>query len=161
MNRNEIFWFLGTSGLALVLSLVLFGFEGFKTDAAFDINIHDTYFVIANIHIVPFLLVFTFFTVYLFRAIKHNFKIFTANVILIIATILFIILLGKTIGLLDFISKPTNNTQFMEEKDLVGYVLTILSRSMFILQTGLLVLLAYCGFKTGQNFKSKKNIRSV
>ncbi|SMP00913.1 hypothetical protein SAMN06265375_10141 [Muriicola jejuensis] len=133
------------------------GPDAFKTDTTFDINIYDTYFVIANIQMVPLLGVFTFFIVYLFRTIKRNFKNYTANVILIIATILFIIVLGKTIGILDFFSNPSSNAEFKEDKNPVGDALSILSKIMFILQTGLLVLLAYCGFKTGQNYRAEKN----
>ncbi|MCE2613165.1 hypothetical protein LVD13_09300 [Flavobacteriaceae bacterium D16] len=150
MNRKESFWFIGTVGLVLVLTLVLFGLDGFKSDSTFDINIYDTYFVFANIHIVPLLIVFAFFTVYLLRVIRLNFRNFTVNVILIIATILLILILGRTISMLDFLDKPINDAEFIEDKNPVAVALNNLSSILFIIQTGLLVLLAYCGFKTGQ-----------
>ncbi|MGB5645987.1 hypothetical protein [Muriicola sp.] len=157
MDRKEIFWLVGTVGLVLVLTFVLFGLDGFRADSTFDYNIHDTYFVIADIHIVPLLVVLTFFTVYLFRTIRQKFKNFTVNVILIIATILFVLVLGKTIVLLDLFGKPTINTEFNKDENPVGYALKILSDSMFIVQTGLLVFLAYTGYKTGQNYIAKEN----
>ncbi len=156
MKRKEVFWLIGTLGLVLVLMLVLFGLDGFKTDSTFDINIHDTYFVIANFHLVLLLLVFTFFTVYLFRTIKQGFKNFTANLILMIVIILFIIVLGKAIGMMDFFSTPTNNEIFIEGKNPVGNALSILSKFMLAIQIGLLVSLSYCGFKAGRNYNMEK-----
>lgn len=141
----------------LVLTLVLFGLHGFNPDSTFDINIHDTYFVIANIQMVPLIMIFTFFIIYSFRTIRQSFRNTTANFILIIATILFVIVLGRTIGILDFFIRPTNNTEIISNKNPVGDALTILSHPIFITQIGLLLLLVYSGFKTGQNFKAEKN----
>ncbi|MBT8180511.1 MAG: hypothetical protein KJO53_02870 [Eudoraea sp.] len=157
MKRKEFFWFIGTIGLALIITLVLFGLDGFNPDSTFDINIHDTYFVIANIQMVPLIMIFTFFIIYFIRTIIQRFKNITTNLILIIATILFAIVLGKTIGILDSFNRPTNHTEILIDKNPVGDTLTILSNSIFIIQIGLLLLLLYSGFKTGQNFIAKKN----
>ena len=153
MSRKEIIWLVGTAGLFLVLTLILFGIEGFNINSTFDINIHDTYFVIANVHLVLLLFVFIFFTVYLLRVVRNRFKNITANLILIIVTILVAAVLGKTIGMLDFFSGPPNN------ESVVGNALKIISRILFIVQIGLLVLLAYSGFKTGRNYNAEKNTK--
>ncbi|SFR64121.1 hypothetical protein [Maribacter stanieri] len=153
MSRKEIIWLVGTAGLFLVLTLILFGIEGFNINSTFDINIHDTYFVIANVHLVLLLFVFIFFTVYLLRAVRNRFKNITANLILIIVTILVAAVLGKTIGMLDFFSGPPNN------ESVVGNALKIISRILFTVQIGLLVLLAYSGFKTGRNYNAEKNTK--
>ncbi|MGB2759517.1 MAG: hypothetical protein WBC58_06130 [Maribacter stanieri] len=153
MSRKEIIWLVRTAGLFLVLTLILFGIDGFNSDSTFDINIHDTYFVIANVHLVLLLFVFIFFTVYLLRAVRNRFKNITANLILIIVTILVAAVLGKTIGMLDFFSGPPNN------ESVVGNALKIISRILFTVQIGLLVLLAYSGFKTGRNYNSEKNTK--
>ena len=157
MNRKEIFWLIGTVGLVLVLTLVLFGLDGFNPDSTFDINIYDTYFVIANIQMVPLIMIFTFFIIYFFRTIRQSFRNTTSNFILIIATILFVIVLGRTIGILDFFGRPTNYTEIIGNKNPVGDALTILSNSLFIIQISLLLLLVYSGFKTGQNYKANNN----
>ena len=153
MSRKEIIWLVGTAGLFLVLTLILFGIDGFNSDSTFDINIHDTYFVIANVHLVLLLFVFIFFTVYLLRVVRNRFKNITANLILIIVTILVAAVLGKTIGMLDFFSGPPNN------ESVVGNALKIISRILFTVQIGLLVLLAYSGFKTGRNYNAEKNTK--
>ncbi|WP_339726482.1 hypothetical protein [Maribacter stanieri] len=153
MSRKEIIWLVGTAGLFLVLTLILFGIEGFNINSTFDINIHDTYFVIANVHLVLLLFVFIFFTVYLLRVVRNRFKNITANLILIIVTILVAAVLGKTIGMLDFFSGPPNN------ESVVGNALKIISRILFTVQIGLLVLLAYSGFKTGRNYNAEKNTK--
>ena len=159
LNRKEIFWLFGTAGLVLVWTLILFGIDGFNIDSTFDINIHDTYFVIANVRLVLLLFVFIFFTVYLIRAVRNGFKNITANLVLIIATILVAVVLGKTIGMLDFFSGPPNNESMVDGVNEVGNALKIVSRILFTVQIVLLVLLAYFGFKTGRNYNGKKNTK--
>ena len=72
---------------------------------------------------------------------------------MIIVTILVAAVLGKTIGMLDFFSGPPNN------ESVVGNALKIISRILFTVQIGLLVLLAYSGFKTGRNYNAEKNTK--
>ncbi|MCM4174302.1 hypothetical protein DHD32_22830 [Arenibacter sp. TNZ] len=158
MNRKEIIWLTGTSGLFLFWTLILFGIDGFNIDSTFDINIHDTYFVIANVHLILLLFVFVFFTVYLIRVVRNRFKNNTANLILIIATILLVVVLGKTIGMLDFFSGPPNNDSIADGINVVGNALKIISRILFTVQIVILVLLAYLGFKTGRNYNVEKKI---
>ena len=156
MNRKEIFWLFGTAVLVLVLTLILFGIDGLNIDSTFDINIHDTYFVIANVHLVLLLFVFIFFKVYLIRVVLNGFKNLTANLVLIIATLLIAVVLGKIIGMLDFFSGPPNNDSMADGVNEVGNALKIISRILFTVQMILLVLLAYLGFKTGRNYNTEK-----
>lgn len=156
MNRKEIYWLVGTFVFVLILTLVIYGLDGFKNDSTWDINIHDTYFVIANFHLIPLIFVFTFFVVYLLRTISRNFKNITVNLILMIVTILFVLVLGKLIGMLDFFSGPTNDETITLDKSPVAYAIGIVSKVMFVFQIVLLILLAYCGFKTGRNYNAGK-----
>ncbi|MDO6819459.1 hypothetical protein [Zobellia sp. 1_MG-2023] len=156
MNRKEIFWLFGTAVLVLVLTLILFGIDALNIDSTFDINIHDTYFVIANVHLVLLLFVFIFFKVYLIRVVLNGFKNLTANLVLIIATLLIAVVLGKIIGMLDFFSGPPNNDSMADGANEVGNALKIISRILFTVQMILLVLLAYFGFKTGRNYNTEK-----
>lgn len=143
----------------MILTLVIFGLDGFKSDSTLDINIHDTYFVIANFHLIPLIFVFTFFVVYLLRTTRRKFKNITANLILMIVSILFVLVLGKLIGMLDFFSGPHNNENVALDKSPVTHAIGILSKVMFVFQIGLLILLAYSGFKTGLNYNVKKNTK--
>ena len=156
LKRKEIYWFVGTIGLFLILTLAIFGLNGFQTDSTLDINIHDTYFVIAHFHLVLLLFVLVFFTVYLVRTIKRNFKNVTANLILMIATVLLVLVLVKIIGMLDFFIGPNGNGAFVKEKNPIGNVLAPIAKLMFAFEIGLLLLLAYCGFKTGLNYNAEK-----
>ncbi len=140
----------------LVLTLILFGIDGLNIDSTFDINIHDTYFVIANVHLVLLLFVFIFFKVYLIRVVLNGFKNITANLVLIIATLLVAVVLGKIIGMLDFFSGPPNNDSMADGVNEVGNAMKIISRILFTVQMILLVLLAYFGFKTGRNYNAEK-----
>ncbi len=73
-----------------------------------------------------------------------------------IVTILFVLVLGKLIGMLDFLSGPHNNETVTQDKSPVEHVIGILSKVMFVFQIGFLILLAYCGFKTGRNYNAEK-----
>ena len=73
-----------------------------------------------------------------------------------IVTILFVLVLGKLIGMLDFFSGPTNKETITLDKSPVAYAIGIVSKVMFVLQIILLILLAYCGFKTGRNYNAEK-----
>ncbi|MBM1104554.1 hypothetical protein JQC67_00245 [Aurantibacter crassamenti] len=156
MNKKEIFWLVGTIVIVLVLILIFFGIDGFNINSTFDINIHDTYFVISNIHLIFLLSVSLFFTIYFIRTIRNRFKNMTVNLVLIIATILFTIALGKTITMLGFFSGPTINVSIVESENVVKNGLKVISQILFTVQIALLVLLAYFGFRTGRNYNSKK-----
>jgi hypothetical protein len=73
-----------------------------------------------------------------------------------IVTLLFVLVLGKLIYMFDFFSGPHNNETVTQDNRTVGQFIGILSKVMFVFQIGLLILLAYCGFKTGQNYNAKK-----
>jgi len=156
LRRKEIYWLVGTIGFVLIMTLAIFGLDGFQTNSTLDINIHDTYFVIAHFHLVILLFVFVFFTVYLIRTIKRNFKNITANLILMITIVVLILVLFKIIGMLDFFIAPNGNGTFAEQKNPIGNILAPISKVMFAFEIGLLVLLAYCGFQTGRNYNAGK-----
>ena len=78
---------------------------------------------------------------------------------MIIATILVIVVLGKTIGILDFFNRPINNESLVDGANVAGNVLKIISRILFGFQIILLVMLVYFGFKTGRNYNPKKNTK--
>ncbi|WP_405381933.1 hypothetical protein [Maribacter sp. LLG6340-A2] len=150
MKNKEIYWIVGTFVSVIILTLAIFGLDGFKSDSNIHINIYDTFYVIPNVHVVILLSVFVFFTVYLIRTVRNLFKSIMANLVLIIATIVFVVVLGKTIGMLDLFSGPPNNESLAEN------TLKIISHILFTAQLVLLVALAYFGFRTGQNYYIEK-----
>jgi len=79
----------------LIFNLLIFGIDSLLADSTLDINIHDTYFVIANFYLILILGVLVFFCLYLSRAILEKFKNLTANLILIISTIVLILILNR------------------------------------------------------------------
>lgn len=149
----------------LILNTLMFGIDGLKTNATIDINIHDTYFVIENIHFILFLAVFVFFVIYLIRALCRNFKNLTANLILMISTILLILVFMGINSILEVFIQQTSgwtiypplsggeieSTVQSDKNNSSG--LDILSNLLFYTQIILLVFLTYCGFKTGRNYK--------
>ncbi|WP_343914754.1 hypothetical protein [Aquimarina litoralis] len=161
MKRKEIFWLIGTAIFALILNFCLFGVDGFKSESVTDINVHDTYFVIADFHFIILISVLIFFGIYLIRVLKRNFKNLSANLILIIATILFSIVMDGVSTIVDTFAQLTNGWTIYPT--LAGEVepkpknsennFGIIFSIIFVFQILLLILLAYCGFKTGLNYK--------
>lgn len=146
----------------LIMNFVVFGTDGFKSDSNVDINIHDTYFVIANIHFVLLFSVLILFGVYLFRTLKRNFKNLTANLILMISTILLILVLIGIDSIVDALIRQTSSWtiypplsagQSIPEIEPKENNLEILSSALFLIQIISLIFLTYCGFKTGRNYK--------
>ncbi|WP_281847724.1 hypothetical protein [Olleya namhaensis] len=162
MKKKELFWFIGTTILVLILNTLIFGINGLNADTTLDINIHDTYFVIPNYHFILLLAVLVFFGVYLVRTLRSNFKNLTANLIVMIATLLLILVLIGFDSILDaFITQTTSWSIYPPlsagevEQDIKPKEnnLGILSSALFYTQIVLLMFLAFCGFKTGQNYK--------
>ncbi|WP_299316017.1 hypothetical protein [uncultured Aquimarina sp.] len=162
MNKNETYWLIGTITLVLILNLAIFGIDGFKFESVTDINVHDTYFVIPDFHFIILISVLMFFGIYLIRVLKRNFKNLTANLVLILATILFSIVMDGVSTIVDTFAQltagwtiyPPLSTGEVEPKlqnseNNFGIIFSII----FVFQILLLILLAYCGFKTGLNYK--------
>ncbi|MCB0745061.1 MAG: hypothetical protein KDC67_14225, partial [Ignavibacteriae bacterium] len=135
-------------------------------DSTLDINVHDTYFVIANFHFILLLGVLVFFGIYLIRTLRRNFKNLTANLILMISTILLVIILNGISAIVEnFIQQtsgwtiypPLSAGEVIEQKiETKENNFEILSSVLFYTQILLLIFLAFCGFKTGLNYKKKK-----
>ncbi|WP_299276411.1 hypothetical protein [uncultured Psychroserpens sp.] len=164
MKKKEVYWFIGTIALILVLNLVVYGINGFKSEAVIDINIHDTYYVISNLHFTVLTAVFICFLVYSIRSLREHFKNLSANLILILSTILLIVVLNGIGSMVDsFIQQdsgwaiypPLSATNLEQSPGNTagkhGSLLTII----FISKIVLLVFLPYFGFKTGQHFKTE------
>jgi heme/copper-type cytochrome/quinol oxidase subunit 1 len=166
LRKKEIFWLIGTTILVLILNTLIFGFDGLKTDSTLDINVHDTYFVIPNYHFLLLIGISIYFVIYLIRALRRNFKNLTANLILIIATILLSIVIGGISTIVDNFAQlfsgwsiypPLSAGEGMEhvEQEIKPKEnnFGILSTVLFYTQILLLIFLAYCGFKTGRNYE--------
>lgn len=155
MRRKEIFWLIGTIVLVLILNMLILGIDGLKSDTTFNINIHETYFVIPNFHFTLLLGVLVFWGVYIIRALHKSFKNLTVNLILIISTILLILILNG----ISVIIENSNQLTSLSTNEGIGQFETkengfsILLSVLFYIQILLLVFLTYCGFKTGQNYK--------
>jgi len=165
-KKKELFWFIGTIIFVLILTFLIFGIEGLKSNSAFDINIHDTYFVLTNFQFILLFGVLIFFGVYLVRALRRNFKNITANLILIISTILLLIIVSRISTIAEnFIQQTYNWTiypplstdegieQIEQEINPRENPFEVILSGLFYLQILLLIFLAYCGFKTGLNYK--------
>lgn len=165
LKKKEIFWFIGTTILVLILNTLIFGINGLNAEATLDINIHDTYFVMPNYHFILLLGVLVFFGIYLVRTLRSNFKNLTANLIVMIATLLLILVLIGLDSILDaFIRQTTSWSIYppLSAEEVKQDIkpkennLDLLSSALFYTQIVLLMFLPFCGFKTGQNYKPNK-----
>jgi len=151
LKRKEIFWLIGTVILVLILNFSLFGVDGFKSESVTDINIHDTYFVIANIHFILLLSILIFFSVYLIRMLRQNFKNLTANLIFIISGLLSIWILTGIISIINSYIGVTKTTEY--NLPVTNNMFDNISTVLYSLQIIIVGLIAYSGFKTGRNYK--------
>lgn len=157
MRKKETFWLIGTISFVLILIIGIFGIDGLKSDAVTDINVHDTYYIIANIHLIIPLISLVFFGIYLIRMLRRNFKNLTANLIFMISDITLILILTFLISLVNSIQEIPGSTEYPAWSDgLVkdaengwNTVFYILSGIQFIL----IILLTISGIKTGLNYK--------
>ncbi|WP_166966812.1 hypothetical protein [Yeosuana marina] len=157
MRKKETFWVIGTISFVLILILGIFGIDGLKSDAVTDINVHDTYYVIANIHlIIPFISL-TFFGVYLIRMLHRNFKNLTANLIFMISDITLILIFTLLISFVNSIREIPGSTEY---PPLSGGIVENAGNGwnnayniLLIIQLILIILLTISGIKTGLNYK--------
>ena len=158
MKRKETFWLIGTISFVLILILRIFGIDGLKSDAVTDINVHDTYYVIANIHlIIPFISL-TFFGIYLIRMLRRNFKNLTANLIFMISDITMILIFTFLISLASSLREIPGTTIYpplsgIPNIEQAGNGWNNAYYIFLCIQLILIILLTISGIKTGLNYK--------
>ena len=158
MKRKELFWLVGTLLYVLIVSVVFFGINIFKVNYTIDINVHDTYFVMASYHFLFLFGTFVFFFVYLARMLRRNFKNLAANVVFIFSNLLLIVIMTYIISLVAELTEYDSYTEYppLSADSVVqkGNRFGILSNVFVLIQVVLIVLLTYSAFKTGKNYKT-------
>ncbi|ARN71143.1 hypothetical protein BST91_05505 [Nonlabens tegetincola] len=157
MKKREKFWLIGTLSFVLILILWIFGISGLRSDSVTDINIHDTYYVIANIHLIIPMVTLIFFGVYLIRMLGRNFKNLTANLIFMVSDITLILIFTFLISLVNSIREIPSSTEY---PPLSGGIIENAGNGwnnayyiLLIIQLILIILLTISGIKTGLNYK--------
>ncbi len=166
MNKKEIIWLAGTVLLVLIINLTVFGIEGLKDNSTVDFNVHDTYFVIANIHVILLVAVSIIFLVYLIRVLSRRFRNLTANLILMISTILLILVSLGISSIIESLMEdttgwtiyaPVGTEAASSESELANNNLTFLSQFLFYSQLALLIFLMYCGYRSNRSYQRISN----
>lgn len=159
-----MYWFIGTIVLILILNFIFFGSDAFSADTTIDLNIHDTYFVIANMYFVLPLSIFLIFGIYLVRTLRSNFENLTVNIILIISITLLILVITTTNSIISVliqqnagwtINPPLSAGVVDHDIEPNENYLGVLKNATYGTQILLLILLTFCGFKTGLNYKRR------
>ena len=156
MKKKETFWLIGTISFLLILILLVFGIDGLKPESVTDINVHDTYYVIANIHLIILMATLIFFGIYLIRMLRRNFKNLTANLIFMISDISLILIFTFLISLVNSIREIPGSTEY---PPLSGGIVENAGNGwinayyiLLIIQLILIILLTISGIKTGRNY---------
>ena len=140
----------------LILILWIFGINGLKSDSVTDLNVHDTYYVIANIHLIIPMVTLIFFGVYLIRMLRRNFKNLTANLIFMISDITLILIFTFLISFVNSIREIPGSTEFPPLSDGIvenaGNGWNNAFYILLIIQLILIILLTISGIKTGRNY---------
>mgnify|MGYP003666286580 CR=1 FL=1 len=163
MYKREIYWILGTLCSVLILIYSIFGVDGLQNDAVTTINSYDTYYVIANIHLICALVTFIFFVVYLIRMLHNNFKNATVNSIFMISDIVLIVIFTFLISWVNSISS-ISTTSYSPSAGAIdentGNLWYTFECSLISTQLLLIILLAVSSMKTGlHRNKRNKNTR--
>lgn len=162
LRGKELYWLIGTLVHTLILNFAFFGSKGFKMDSVVDLNIHDTYYLIGTIYVAFVLSVFVFFVVYLIRTLHRNFKNMIANIILMGSIMLFILAFTFINSIIAAVIQqntgwsihpPLNAGSIEDQIETKENYLGVLKNVIYGIQILLLILLTYCGFKTGRNYK--------
>ena len=159
MNKKETLWLIGTILFVVVFFFGPSGFKSFDLSGNADINVHDTYFVIPIFHLFILICTLIFFSIYLIRMLRRNFKNLTANLIFIISNITLILIFTFLISFVNSI-KETQST--MEYPPLTDEIVENVRNGwnsvyeiLLIIQLILIILLTISGIKTGLNYKKK------
>jgi len=169
MSKKEVFWLIGSLILAFIFNYMIYHFTKLNKISAFNLNIHDTYFVIPK-YIIAFLIGnLILFCVYLIRTIKNRFNNITSNVILMISSFLLIIIFNKLGVIIESVIQQNSGwtiypplssgidiKQIELEAKLKTNTFNTISYLILIFQTLFIIFLTYCGFKTGIRFQTNK-----
>jgi heme/copper-type cytochrome/quinol oxidase subunit 1 len=88
---KELIWLAVSLGLTMLLGLFLLG-RHFLT-GTLDIHVHDTYFVIAHLHILLPMFLLVTFIVYFTKSFRNSFKRTLSNWILVVTGLILVITL--------------------------------------------------------------------
>jgi len=157
-NRKEIYWLIGTILFILIFNFTLLGIDCLG-DSTIDVNVRDTYFVIAKINFFLFFTFFIFYTIYLIRMLRRLFKNLTANLFFLILNVFAIVIITQIISFVDSFAEVAGKTEYpplsggtIEHK---GNYFDSLSNFLLFTQVLLIIFQTYIGVKTGLCFKQK------
>ena len=160
-NKKEIYLLIGTILFILIFNFTFLGIDCLG-DSTIDINVHDTYFVIAKIH---FFVIFTFlifYAIYLISIMRRLFKNLTANLVFLILNVFAIILISQIISFSESFAEVAGKTEYstlsggnIEHK---GYNFGSLSNFLLFIQILLIIFQTFIGVKTGLYLKQKNTI---
>lgn len=144
MKKRDLVWLSITFLIAIATCLVIYTPDGVN-----DINIHDTYFVIANLHLWFLCISLIFFLSYLIRSFIFGYKSKTSNIILITSNILVLLSMVLIIQFM-FNRVIFNNTIDATPMDEPWRLAYYISLGVFVIFQ---FILAYSSYKLGKNFK--------
>lgn len=158
LNRKEIYWLIGIIIFILIFNFTILGIDCLS-DATIDINVHDTYFIIAKVHFFVLFTFLIFYFIYFIRMLRRNFKNLIANLFFLTVNIFVIILITQIISFINSISEITGKTEYpplsggaVEHK---GNEFGFFSNSLLIFQILLIIFQSYVCYKTAINYKQK------
>lgn len=162
----EILWTLLAVALAFLISYFL-GINLFSEGSTFDINIYDTYFVIAEEYVLCFVFFLFLFLIYLTRNFMNKFKSFPAYLVSIIssgALIIFFTFIHTFIG---FTQTSFPHSSFDPESTSGGFATNLpadimehnsawanASTVLLLLQIAILIYIIYASYRYGKSIST-------
>lgn len=110
--KTEILYFLTAIVLTLIAFHFVFGLTNFKTENSFDINIHDTYFVINKMDVLPYFSIACLYFFYAIRVMIQNDGNLIVTCIFIILNLILILISPPILSFVDSLSVDPGTTLY-------------------------------------------------
>ncbi|MGM9477879.1 SMI1/KNR4 family protein [Pedobacter sp. GSP4] len=164
---QEILWLLGCIAVSVIIGFCIFGKAIFEKDI--DINLHDTYFVIANHHfLISFFLIISF-TAYFIKEKRRSFKPRGPFLIFLFLGLCFVVLLTKASPIFSFFNSPLGSVWTVypplsavattpKAESFTSTVFT-LNNTLVVFQVLIITLMLFASYKHGKQTVCNKEVK--
>ena len=155
LNKKELYWLIGSLFIIVISAYACMGSNFAKTSETIAINIHDTFFVIANFYISLLIATVVLFPIYGLRSLLGRFKQSIPNIILLISNILLIFMFTMILSLIDHIRISPGTTEYpplsSQPVQHVGNIWDSIYYGILFIQICLVFFLAFSAYMIGKN----------
>lgn len=157
----EILYFFITIVISLIVFHFAFGLTNIKTESVLDINIHDTYFVIEKMELLPLFCIIILYLFYFIKVCVQKFKNRQSLWIFSIISLVIILLCPSLLAYVKSVATqpgwtvyPPLSTKKVEVKE---NIFTIIYPNLYYTYITLTIFGVYVFFKLGQLYNRQSS----